>query len=76
MHDEDHHAKKKRLSIQEAFPALRDEDVVEAEARIERYVLLVYRIYESIREDPEKYERFRKRLEEERQKDKNQGLDF
>ena len=53
---------KRRISIQEAFPALRDENVAEAEARLERYVRLVYRIYESIRENLVEYERFKKLL--------------
>ena len=54
----------KKLTIREAFPALPEEKVKEAEARVDRYVALVYRIYERIREDPEQYDSFKLRLTE------------
>lgn len=55
---------KKTLTIREAFPALPEGKEAEAEARLARYVALVYRIYERIREDPEKYAAFQQRLTE------------
>ena len=55
---------KKTLTIREAFPALPEGKEAEAKARLARYVALVYRIYERIREDPEKYAAFQQRLTE------------
>lgn len=53
-----------KLTIREAFPALPEGKKAEAEARLARYVALVYRIYERIRKDPEKYAAFQQRLTE------------
>ena len=53
-----------KLTIREAFPALPEGMEAEAEARLARYAALVYRIYERIREDPEKYAAFQQRLTE------------
>lgn len=55
---------KRKLTIRDAFPALPEDEEAEAEARLTRYVALVYRIYERIREDPEKYAAFHQRLTE------------
>ena len=55
---------KRPLTIREAFPALPEGKEAEAEARLVRYVALVYKIYEHIREDPEKYAAFQQRLTE------------
>ena len=55
---------KRKLTIREAFPALPAEKDAEAEARLVRYVALVYRIYERIRGDPERYAAFQQRLTE------------
>jgi len=54
----------RKITIREAFPALPEAKATEAEARVARYVALVYRIYERIREDPEKYAAFKLRLTE------------
>lgn len=50
------------VSIRRAFPPLPEECIAEAELRVRRYVALVYRIYESIREDPLQYAAFQRRL--------------
>jgi hypothetical protein len=55
---------KRTLTIREAFPALPEGKEAESEARLVRYVALVYNIYEHIREDPEKYAAFQQRLTE------------
>jgi ASC-1-like (ASCH) protein len=52
------------LEFRKAFRNIPLHKIKEARARLERYVRLVYRIYEDIREDPEKYAEFQKRLEE------------
>jgi len=64
------------LAFRKAFPRVPESEIEEAKERIKRYVILVYRIYERITEDPVLYERFKQRLEEERQNDKNESLDF
>jgi hypothetical protein len=58
------------LAFRKAFPKVPESEIEGAKARIKRYVILVYRIYDRITEDPVLYERFKKRLEEERQNDK------
>lgn len=63
------------LEFRKAFRNIPLHKIKEARARLDRYVKLVYRIYESIREDPEKYAEFQKRLEELRQSDNNPSLD-
>lgn len=50
------------ISIRKVFPALPEERIAEAESCVRRYVALVYRIYESIREDPVQYAAFQRRL--------------
>jgi len=55
---------KRKLTIRDAFPSLPEAKEAEAEARLTRYVALVYRIYERIREDPETYAFFQRRLTE------------
>lgn len=54
----------KKLSIREAFPALPEGKEAEAEARLARYLALVYRLYERIHDDPRTYTVFQRRLTE------------
>jgi hypothetical protein len=53
-----------KITIRDAFPALPAEKEAEVEARLARYVALVFRIYEHIRRNPEKYAVFQWRLTE------------
>jgi len=48
----------KVLTIQDLYPHLSDEEAQEAEANIERYLEVVLRIYERVRQDPVAYARF------------------
>lgn len=64
VEDNDHEWTEEDLEFRKAFRNIPLHRIQEARARLERYVKLVYRIYESIREDPEKYVEFQKRLEE------------
>lgn len=54
----------RRITIREAFPALPEGMDAEAEARLARYLALVYRLYERIRDDPRTYAVFQQRLTE------------
>jgi hypothetical protein len=58
------------LAFRKAFRGVPESKIEETKARIKRYVMLVYRIYDRITEDPVLYERFKQRLEEESQNDK------
>lgn len=53
-----------KITIREAFPELPEEKEAEAEACLARYLALVYRLYERIREDPRTYAAFQRRLTE------------
>ena len=48
----------KVLTIQDLYPHLSNEEAQEAEANIERYLEVVLRIYERVRQDPVAYARF------------------
>jgi hypothetical protein len=50
---------KKEINIRDLFPHLSESELKEAEENLERYLELVLRIYERIRNDPEVYARFR-----------------
>jgi len=52
------------ITIREAFPGLPEGKEVEAAVRLARYVALVHRIYERIRENPERHAAFQRRLTE------------
>jgi hypothetical protein len=71
VEDNDHEWTEKDLEFRKAFRNIPLHKIKEARARLDRYVRLVYRIYESIREDPVRYEEFQKRLEEGKNKDAN-----
>src|SRR5579862_3666065 len=53
-----------KLTVRDVFPTLPEDQVADVEARLARYVALVYRIYEHVREDPRRYAAFQRRLTE------------
>ena len=51
--------KKPAPSIRDLYPNFTEKELAEAEDNLEQYLLLMLRIYERIRADPESYARFR-----------------
>jgi hypothetical protein len=52
-------ADKPALTIRDLYPKLSDQEAIEAEENLARYIQLALQIYERIREDPEIYTKFR-----------------
>ena len=51
--------KETEITISNLYPHLNDEQLKEAEENLHRYLELTLRIYDRIRQDPEKYARFK-----------------
>ena len=51
--------KEEHITIRDLYPHLNEEQLEEAEENLERYLELVLRIYERIRNDPEAYSAFK-----------------
>ena len=47
------------ITIRDLYPELCPEELCEAEDNLDRYVALMVRMYERIRQDPEAYARFK-----------------
>jgi hypothetical protein len=46
-------------TIRDLYPSLSEQEAIEAEENLTRYIQLALQIYERIREDPELYAKFR-----------------
>jgi len=64
----------KQLTIRNLYPNLNQEELKEAEARLNQYLELSLRMYERIRHDPDAYARLKQLLaEEEERKNRKEG---
>jgi hypothetical protein len=52
-------ANKSALTIRDLYPKLSDQEAIEAEENLARYLQLALQIYERMRQDPELYTKFR-----------------
>ena len=49
----------KPLTIRDLYPHLTEEQVIQAQTNLERYLKVVVKVYEYIRSDPQRYAEFR-----------------
>lgn len=57
-------------NLRAIYPTLNEEELAEAAYRLERYLAIVAKIYEEVRQDPERYARLQEELTKRREERK------